>query len=255
VIEVDPEPYRLFRFFDFQVEPGKFYQYRVKLMLINPNYDVERQYLEQDDLRVAKYLETDWSEATEIVSVPRDARVLLGSVKPTPRGRVTMEPKASVGISFFYYDRGAQLYERHDVVRGMYLNFPGHELPANLVPVEETVPGQGLLGLGLGGPGKKTDEPEPVTVDFNTEHILLDMMGGERLPGRDRNLVSPGKMLLFDPSGNLVVKDELEDKTEYDLSDPDLKPAASNAPGGLFSDEEDYDMEEMEEEDDDYDNY
>ncbi|HET6881167.1 MAG TPA: hypothetical protein VFI31_13485 [Pirellulales bacterium] len=37
--------YRLFRFFDFDVQPGKTYCYRVKLVALNPNYELPARYL------------------------------------------------------------------------------------------------------------------------------------------------------------------------------------------------------------------
>ena len=231
-VEREKVPYRLFRFFDMDVQPGKHYRYRVKLMLDNPNYDLDEQFLVEDSLREAAWLETDWSEPTDVVSVPRDARVLAGSVKPSPGGRVTREPKATVGIPFFFFEAGAELYEHHEVTRGRHLNFPGHELPEDMIPDGF---GDGAAWLAAAATGAKGDGENtgPPKVDFNTETVLLDMIGGERLPGGDRDLTRPGLLLLLGSEGNLIVRDELDDKAEFEGFEETIKkePDRKTRPG------------------------
>ncbi len=39
-------PNKLFRFVDFSVEPGKTYQYRIQLWLLNPNFGLKPECLE-----------------------------------------------------------------------------------------------------------------------------------------------------------------------------------------------------------------
>lgn len=237
VREEEKVPYRLFRFFDMHVQPGKHYRYRVKLMLDNPNYDLGVQYLAEESFREERWLVTEWSEPTGLISVPRDARVLLGSVKPPPGGRVTREPKATVGIPYFFYEAGAELYKQYEVLRGKHLNFPGNEIPEHLVPA------------GFGDAAASGDEKGagPPKVSFNTENVLLDMIGGERLPGGDRDLTRPGRILLLDPEGRLVVRNELEDLSSFNRFEgrPD-KPAGRARPG-RGSAEDDEAMDDMDE--------
>ena len=52
----DEIPYYLFRFFDFTVESGKRYVYRVRLMLLNPNYEIPPRFLISDELDKKPYL-------------------------------------------------------------------------------------------------------------------------------------------------------------------------------------------------------
>ena len=67
-------------------------------------------------------------------------------------------------------------------------------------------PGMGMgMGMGFGGAKQL-----PKKVDFKTECLVLDMRGGERLPGKTR-LNGPGEILLLDPDGNLVVRNDVTD--------------------------------------------
>ena len=50
--------YKLLRFFDFSVKPGKSYIYRVRLVLRNPNYGIEANKLKKPELAQKRYLET-----------------------------------------------------------------------------------------------------------------------------------------------------------------------------------------------------
>ena len=77
--------HHLFRFVDYTVEPGKRYRYRVKLLLHNPNVDLPDQYLKEPAVSHTPTLETDWSQPSPVVSVPRGYNVLVGPavVKPT----------------------------------------------------------------------------------------------------------------------------------------------------------------------------
>lgn len=265
--ELDVLEYALFRFFDFDVEPGKHYMYRVQLWLPNPNYQVEARFLADDSLREKQWLTTPWSEPTELTTVPRDARVLIGSVKPAPGGRVTMEPRATVGIPYFYFDKGVEVFDKFDVLRGRYLNFPEQEVPAESLNPAGPRPGydeysgsseysEDFLGSSAAPSStaaKSKEEEEPVKLDFNTETVLLDMVGGERIAGRDRDLTAPGMLLLLDPDGQLVVQNELDDKTEYEqLAPPEEKKPKKEMPmdeegyySGSGSSEDSYEYEMM----------
>ena len=86
--------YKLFRFFDFHVDPGKQYVYRVQLALQNPNWGVKPAVLKSPELANGQYVITKWSEPSPVISVPRDTRVLATSVESKPNsepiGQVTV---------------------------------------------------------------------------------------------------------------------------------------------------------------------
>ena len=73
--------YYLFRYFDFDVEPDKTYQYRVKLILANPNYGVKEEFVEDPATVTKRYIETEFSKASNPVSLGADSRVFAQTVE------------------------------------------------------------------------------------------------------------------------------------------------------------------------------
>ena len=57
-------------------------------------------------------------------------------------------------------------------------------------------------------------------MDYVTNAILLDVLGGGRLPGKDRTIAEPASILLLDGEGKLVVRSELDDLAEYRFHKP-----------------------------------
>ena len=85
----------LFRYFDFDVEPGRTYRYRIRLELANPNYEAPAERLQNPDSAKGQTRETPWSKPTPPTTVPKDTRYFLTRVTP-PRG--TGEPIANLDI-------------------------------------------------------------------------------------------------------------------------------------------------------------
>lgn len=92
VIPVDPEfgadfglagpvmlgpEYRLFRFIDLDVKPGRTYRYRVKIVCWNPNLNVPSRHLVDASLATKPILESPESAATSPIVVPDGARLLV----------------------------------------------------------------------------------------------------------------------------------------------------------------------------------
>lgn len=210
----EPE-YWLFRFFDYTVEPGKQYRYRVYLMLANPNYRVEPRHLLNEDLGKKRWLETKWSEPTDMVSVPRDTNLLAISVKPPIR--TGSNPSAKMMIVKWVNQYGREAYTERLVVRGKVANFSDCTFP------ETTESGRrprrdrdGEAEDDIFGRGDvHTSRTDSIDVDYLSETLVLDLHGGRRLPGKDR-LTIPGDILLLDPDGLLVVRNELDDKAEFE---------------------------------------
>ena len=73
--------YKLFRFVDFTVQPGKRYKYRVKLVLQDPNFNVDKSFLSPEVLdrnpKVSRVVEA-WSEPSPTVGIPLAGGVRLG---------------------------------------------------------------------------------------------------------------------------------------------------------------------------------
>lgn len=190
--------FRLFRYFDFSVEPGKTYQYRVKLQLANPNAGLAPKYLQDPQFATGSVRLTDWSNLTPPVFIRRDAEIYAGEVIPSR----TAEPKTVVLIRQFDQQTGEIISDvvgdanidrkrdkrspRLDVLRGMILNFP-----------------------------KRVN-----TKDLHTETLLVDMAGGESLdptiPASNKAAVkAPAELLLLGPDGQLMLRSAFQDGTAF----------------------------------------
>lgn len=240
-------PVKLFRFVDYKVEPGKKYRYRVKLWLANPNYKLPPQILEDESFSKEAWLITDWCNPSNVVRVPFDTGVLAG---PAKAGRVPfIEPRVTVGITVFRPTPGLTSFKEFpDQPRGTILDFsaadvkkmnpPKKEKKTTTSPygssygsasegsaeygVEGSMPGMGYPGPGgspSGYPGypgyagtttsQTQEEPE---LDYFTRLMILDISGGEQLPNKES---APSTVVFVDPEGNLILRDELEDSTQY----------------------------------------
>lgn len=219
----------LFRFFDYTVESGKSYRYRVRLMLANPNYGLPAKFLADPALAEKRWVEKDrWSEPTPVITVPRDTHLLAGGVHT--RIRDTDDPSGTVAVVKWLEDTGEEVHKDFRVVRGQQLDFPETVIrdPKRNRRNEEPE-AEGLLGRRA-----VEEEPEePEKIDFMTDMLALDLIGGTRLPGRDRSMTEPGKFLVMDYDGALVVLSEAEDKKEYEQlsSEPEPEEPEMEMPG------------------------
>jgi hypothetical protein len=231
--------YKLFRFFDFNVKPGKRYAYRVRLALQNPNYGVKTSYLAKADLATKRLLETKWSEPTPPTSVLRDTQVLLVSVKP---GR-NSDPSGELLMTAWNQSKGVEVFKQFSITRGDVANYgeeSGKVVGGHVGQATETRemmlgplggrgagPLEAMMGRGPEKPAKPV-KPAPAVAtvgggtkgNFDSGAIAVDLRGGERLAAsggrRSDVLESVGELLLLDPDGNLVVHNELDDLPTYE---------------------------------------
>lgn len=208
---VGPE-YLLFRYFDYDVEPGKAYRYRAKLMLANPNYRLPPELVEQEKTAELPYLESQWSEPSPIVGVPRHTQVLVVDADPRTS-------EATLMMVYFSADTGEFVAETVEARRGQLLNFYDRPFPGKTDQAPSTP-------VSLFDPMKPTPRTMPLRkMDYVTDLILLDISGGDRLPAREQS-TEPVRLLLMDKDGNLVVRDQLDDLREYRLRRPREKAPA-----------------------------
>jgi hypothetical protein len=216
------------------VTPGKHYRYRARILLANPNQNVPPEHLEDESQRNVKYLESEFSDSTDVVTVPEDSRLLCVNVKGS--ANMSVEPTSHMMSIHFDPETGDESAAEHEkLYRGQLANF--FQIPVAIA--EDTTAGAGGMDImmegsmemdmmdmmgGSEGSGsgrrppargrrtKKDPDDEPELVDHLTEHIVLDFHGGERL---DRELTRPCSVLLLDPSGQLVIRNDLDDLEEY----------------------------------------
>ena len=202
--------FRLFRYFDFNVEPGKRYIYRVRLALANPNYLMKATVLKKAELAKDPWLPTAWSEPSPIISVPRDTQVLVNAVKPPPRANA--EPTATITVLKWLIRSGLKVsHEFPQVTRGQLANFGD-------ISVHEA-----------GGP-----------VNFFSDATVVDVRGGDHLGKKTSTLTTAGEILLMDADGSLSVRNEVDDSAacrqlaeaakEATPRQPQLTPRAEATP-------------------------
>ncbi len=69
--------YLLLRYFDFQVNPGNAYRYRMRVTLRNPNFKRPVEELVQEETALGEVRVTDWSEPTPPVFIKNDEFIFL----------------------------------------------------------------------------------------------------------------------------------------------------------------------------------
>lgn len=212
--------YQLFRFFDLNVEPGKHYRYRVKLILENPNY------LEQPRAKVTRTettsttadmrrkdpllqrslkdpvtgssatLETAATPPTEAVTVPEDLRLLALSVAPAkPFGRTGVSDPAGMSgkmaVVQWLPATGREARHEFESLRGTLANFSGVKPPVR--------------------PGAAAADQPTGRADFITDSIVVDL----HVAQIDKDTNGTGEIAVIDGQGQLRVYNQLEGEMEY----------------------------------------
>lgn len=244
------------RFFDLTAEVGKSYRYRVSVLLEDPNRpqnpqaEPSRRILEQavvarltkietDDQEYQKrtntprrtfYVQTDWSEPSDVVKVQGNDDFFAGGVtpgrfiklaKPGEQGPEVQITESAGKMVVVAWDRrrAVEVPAERDVRRGAYLNFTQdadvmHPLTTQLKTISEFSFASNGLVLDLRG-------GDPLIVD-----VIGDARTGER-----KILNTPGEFMVVDPAGNLVVCNEIDDTEEYRrlmfIEEPGLAPMSS----------------------------
>ena len=178
--DLEPIAYRLFRFLDFNVEPGKCYRYRVCLVLANPNYKRHPAFLSDPKFAADAHLETEWSKPSAVVSAPGDTGILLMSVCAAVDEK--QRPISHRSIDEVADGQRNGRTQKMSLVRGQIANFSA---PMPRYPAAR---------------------PE-----FATDTLAVDFRGDAWLSRKFHDFTEPGEILLLTPGGNLVVHDEIDD--------------------------------------------
>lgn len=200
----------LLRFFDFSVEPGKKYKYRVRLVILDPNQSSSSRYVNADYLdgsviaRIKKekkgtkatpYRLTEWSKPSATVSVPLAGNVSVASAKPAT-DQFNSEPKTTLLVQSFGKDEkgnAIQAAKEKEFQRGGV---------ANMTEDTEVLVDQ-----------NRAIDPYKA-FKFQTDITVADIRGGERLT---REVSRPAQVLLLGPAGQLFVQDEISDAETVEM--------------------------------------
>ncbi len=217
--------YLLLRFFDFTVEPGKKYKYRVSLVLSDANYSMpdnvlapevlDRHAKENQAARAKNSVRPDirlvegWSDPSPTVGIPLAGSVKLVDVKPWTPEKINDEPTANLLVEAFDVDEkgnAIQAANKKEFRRGGV---------ANMVEDAKYL-GEGWIDVWKG-------------FKFNTGMTVLDIDGGKQLT---KNYKSPGRVLLMGPAGELYIRNELDDKLAVQYHDLLYETDDKRRPGG-----------------------
>ncbi len=170
--DAPPVPYKLFRFTDFDVQPGHSYRYRVQLVLKNPNYGVSADALQNPNVKPEPYRDTPWSEFSGTASVPASPRLLAKSIDRA-KGK---DAKGRVGVLAWKKDSSdsaestaqaqsaVQLLAEDTVELGAVANFVKKKIEDVIDPSRHT--------------------RRDFTSDFITNAALIDVHGPETVETR-----------------------------------------------------------------------
>ena len=189
--------YYLFRFFDFGVEEGRTYQYKVKLYLANPNYGLDVNLVEDGNSVLTPAVASAESKPSNPISLGSESRLLAESIEA---GRLGQEPKIVVSSIYFNTeDAKESLNEGEKVVLGQVANFANEDYR----PID--LGGSMTYTTAASDSGKKK-------VDYLSNICILDADGGEKIAGSEFR--SSARLLVLEPSGLLTFHSESEDKAE-----------------------------------------
>lgn len=218
--------YYLFRYFDFSVQTGKTYRYRVKLMMSNPNSGLIDTQVEDTNSTMSPQLFSEWSDSSNAVIIGSDSRILLTSVT-APKSRTFYDdPTATITAIYFDLKEGSDWYSAPRTVRrGSVADFRNEDVTGvGVTKSSSASPDSSSRGPTPRGGSSRTSgsggtAPEQTTKKVNVVSgvCILDIMGGNEFPttkNGNKDLRSPGQMLVVSPTGTMEIRSLNEDRAE-----------------------------------------
>jgi hypothetical protein len=191
-------PYLLFRFFDFKVQSGRRYKYRVRLALTDVNHNAGNHTLDNAVLerradlsdKRKKYRWTDWSEPSLVLGIPDGGSVKIAVAEVAAAGSLNATPSVTLLVQSFDVDpqgKPIQAAKEKEFQRGSVANMTEKKVEI-------------LIKRGM------IDSLD--SFRFHTDIAIVDIDGGEKLT---KDLTVPARVLLMDSTGGLYIRDELKD--------------------------------------------
>ena len=140
----------LFRYFDFDVEPGAVYQYQIRIHYANPNFGKPIELLERPEIAEDRIKQSDWSAPTKPVQVRPKSEYFLTNVE---YDRARRQEMASVNIFQWNAPTGTVVNETIKVSIGDKI--------------------AGNINTKVVNPLDESFDPQELNVD--SEHTLVDL--------------------------------------------------------------------------------
>jgi hypothetical protein len=187
------------RFVDYTVEPEHTYQYRVKVVVKNPNYN-RLDVINPEETNKDKTLSSvEWSEPTPLVFVPPDIEYYV-------LDRVRAREEARLQVHQWIPEMGDWQFSDFQIKPGDPIGSKVREYP--------------LVGWDDPPKIKKTE------LDFSTQDLLLDVTGGDKpflfeVDGSEFKFTErlPTEIFVIDRLGDLAVRNDDFDKHNVDRVD------------------------------------
>ncbi len=190
---------------------------RIKDQLAQPDFP--------ENLGFLKYCRpTEWSDPTEWITVSQATGKVVGGrieagVQQSANGVVYVDEEPQVDVVVKKWDMALQVEVpiSRKVHRGDVMNFRSHAKVVNPVNLEIYRLKRELIEEGTIENGVK----------FATNSFVIDMIGGKKMPfsTAEKVFYEPSEILLMKSDGSLIVRNELNDHTEFrhgNFADDDL---------------------------------
>jgi len=233
--------YRLFRYFDFTVEPDKSYQYRVRLAVLNPNFRMNDQFLEDETIttKLTPYIYSDFSYPSGPAAVNSNARVLAKSVGNIPPANRAWQPQ-TVTVSSIVFDSSDNedyiVKDKTSITQGTVLNFPKQisQKVSELTSTSSAMSDMTTTGMSPSSAGGRGTQTVARTTSKTLDHIsgmcVLDVVGKRKLIGSNNEHTPHGQVLVMAFDGTIEIQSVKSNKLELDRYE---KPATTAMSGAL----------------------
>jgi hypothetical protein len=238
--EWQPPEYCLLRFLDIGVEPEKTYEYRIQVLMVNPNY--EHANVAWPDLAKEKELRSDWIELKDEQGTPLQATIppdtrFYAIERNNPNLRSYQAPVqfhrwlnivSPSGSQSGTYAVGEWVVANTGVNRGEYIQASdARTAPRIEVPIWSYAQDNFVLAANTNAPSyERNNIPVSFKPGRRGEYILVDFLDGRAtytrqtgLAGDNPNKVTvsdkgPSELIYLSPEGKLLVRDSETDKQD-----------------------------------------
>ena len=198
---LNPLTYRVFRFIDVTVKPGKSYRYRLTSRLWNPNYRVSQKYLEDPKQAQVESLSSANPTVTEKpVRIPSTTRVLIRLVTKDEKKRGGLGSSEELLV----LDQNEGVEDKPGSG-----NYELHATEATIGQLITSKKESRRVEVGMNAQGRLIKKKYPAH-DVTTDFTLLGIAGEQELEEKEKKRVTRGftpppplEALLVDSAGNI----------------------------------------------------